>query len=231
MDSRHAAQADQAVFPNVFAIIALGGATEATVWSNYYPIGAVEDTQSSIPYGVPMDNNYFYILDEALDPVPYGVAGELYIGGVGVARGYMNDPGKTMNAFLPNPFLPEPGERMYKTGDLGRMLPSGVMEFLGRKDHQVKIRGFRVELGEIESQLVKLKHVREAVVVDRPDKEGIPHLCAYVAFDQEMTAQQLQDEIGEQAARLHGTFDLHPARAITADREWQNRPQGASRAG
>ncbi|WP_372339124.1 amino acid adenylation domain-containing protein [Cohnella sp. WQ 127256] len=187
-------------FPNASAI-ALGGATEATVWSNYYPIGAVEDTQSSIPYGVPMDNNYFYILDEELNPVPYGVAGELYIGGVGVARGYMNDPGKTMNAFLPNPFLPEPGERMYKTGDLGRMLPSGVMEFLGRKDHQVKIRGFRVELGEIESQLVKLKHVREAVVVDRPDKEGIPHLCAYVAFDQVMTSQQLRDEL---ASKLPG---------------------------
>ncbi|WP_256758213.1 non-ribosomal peptide synthetase [Cohnella sp. WQ 127256] len=179
-------------FPNA-EVIALGGATEATVWSNYYPIQGVERTQTSIPYGNPMDNNTFYILDNQLSPVPYGVAGELYIGGVGVARGYMNDSEKTANAFVLNPFLPGPGERMYKTGDLGRMLPNGAMEFLGRKDHQVKIRGFRVELGEIESHLFKHEQIREAVVLSKQDTDGVAYLCAYVVCHEPMTSQQLRE--------------------------------------
>ncbi len=182
----------RSIFPNA-EVIALGGATEATVWSNYYPIRAVEKTQTSIPYGNPMDNNTFYILDDQLNPVPYGVAGELYIGGIGVARGYMNDSEKTANAFVHNPFVTEPEAKMYKTGDLGRLLPNGTMEFLGRKDYQVKIRGYRVELGEIESHLFKHERIREAVVLSKQDTDGVAYLCAYIVFHEPMTSQQLRE--------------------------------------
>ncbi|QMV44171.1 non-ribosomal peptide synthetase [Cohnella cholangitidis] len=199
-------------FPNA-EVIALGGATEATVWSNYYPVQAVEKTQTSIPYGNPMDNNTFYILDDQMSPVPYGVAGELYIGGVGVARGYMNDSEKTANSFVPNPFIDEPGSTMYKTGDLGRMLPSGAMEFLGRKDHQVKIRGFRVELGEIESHLFKHEQIREAVVLSKQDADGVAYLCAYVVFHETMTSQELREYL---SAKLPGY--MVPSAFVTLER-------------
>lgn len=161
-------------------VISLGGATEGTVWSNYFPVSTVEASWSSIPYGKPIDNNTFYILDDHMRPVPKGVTGELYIGGVGVATGYANDADKTAASFVPDPFTPGLGGMMYKTGDLGRMLSDGNMEFLGRKDFQVKIRGFRVELGEIESILQRLEQVREAVVDVRKDSHNLNQLCAYL---------------------------------------------------
>ncbi len=165
-------------FPNA-QVVSLGGATEATVWSNYFPVKEVDPTWKSIPYGVPIDNNFFYILDEYLRPVPPGEQGELYIGGVGVARGYANDKEKTDYAFVPDPFNNELGGRMYRTGDIGRMLPDGNMEFLGRIDQQVKIRGFRVELGEIESVLRQYKFVDQAVVT-APEVDGLRHLAGYI---------------------------------------------------
>ncbi|OQP45852.1 hypothetical protein A4H97_31915 [Niastella yeongjuensis] len=170
-------------FPSA-ELISLGGATEATVWSNYYPINEVHQSWSSIPYGKPIKNNTFYILDDNLQPVPKGVAGELYIGGVGVARGYANDPEKTAAAFKPDPFGDRPGGIMYKTGDLGRLLPDGNMEFLGRKDNQVKIRGFRVELGEIESVLQKHENIKGAIVDIYNDAAGMNQLCAYLLADE-----------------------------------------------
>jgi amino acid adenylation domain-containing protein len=166
-------------FPNV-RVISLGGATEATVWSIDYPVEALDPSWVSIPYGRPLANNTFYILDRHLDPVPPGVVGDLYIGGVGVARGYAEDREKTAASFLPDPFAGLPGARLYRTGDLGRWQDEGNIEFLGRADHQVKIRGFRVELGEIESQLAKHSAVRETVVVDRVDRAGDKFLCAYI---------------------------------------------------
>lgn len=179
-------------FPHA-RVISLGGATEGTVWSIYYPIEKVTEYQTSIPYGKPMDNNYFYILDDNRKVVPYGVAGELYIGGVGVARGYANDVEKTAAAFVENRFIP--GEKMYKTGDLGRMLPDGNIEFLGRKDHQVKIRGYRVELGEIENQLLKYEDIREAVAVDRTDARGSKYLCVYFVSDRDITLSELREHL------------------------------------
>ncbi|RAJ77622.1 amino acid adenylation domain-containing protein [Chitinophaga dinghuensis] len=166
-------------FPGV-QVISLGGATEGTVWSNYFPIKAVDKSWSSIPYGKPIDNNTFYVLDDYLRPVPKGVAGELYIGGVGVAAGYANDKEKTAAAFRPDPFTHRQGGMMYKTGDLGRIMADGNMEFLGRKDFQVKIRGFRVELGEIESVLQRHELIREAVVDVRKDSNNLHQLCAYL---------------------------------------------------
>jgi amino acid adenylation domain-containing protein len=162
-------------------VISLGGATEGTVWSNYFPVKEkVPADWASIPYGRPLANNFFYILNEQLQPQPIGVPGELYIGGVGVARGYANDEDKTNYSFVKDPFSDKAGGRMYRTGDLGRMMPSINMEFIGRKDNQVKIRGYRIELGEIESVLNQCEVVRQAVVLAKEDKDKKKRLVAYV---------------------------------------------------
>ncbi len=118
-----------------------------------------------MPIGRPISNTQIYLLDANLNPVPVGVPGELHIAGKGLARGYLNRPELTAEKFIPNPYSDEPGSRMYKTGDLARYLPDGLIEYLGRIDHQVKIRGFRIELGEIESQLSQRPDVREVVVL------------------------------------------------------------------
>ncbi|EPR12948.1 non-ribosomal peptide synthetase [Ruminiclostridium papyrosolvens] len=185
-------------------VISLGGATEGTIWSIYYPIKEVGQFQTSIPYGMPLDNNFFYILDENKNPVPKGVAGELYIGGVGVARGYINRPELTTERFIPDPFVSEIRNpyssnmlMMYRTGDYGRMMSDGNIEFLGRVDHQVKIRGFRVELGEIESLLLKHEAIREAVVADRETKTGDKYLCAYIVTHEDCSAGTLREFLSQ----------------------------------
>jgi amino acid adenylation domain-containing protein len=179
-------------------VISLGGATEGTVWSNYYPIEKVDEYWTSIPYGRPISNNLFYILDEQQRPVPKGVVGELYIGGVGVARDYANDEQKTTASFMPDPFRQDLGGRMYRTGDLGRMLPDGNMEFLGRKDHQVKIRGYRVELGEIEHQLHKYEGIQEAVVMcaDADENSRDKELIAYIVGSRRIDKALLNAYLG-----------------------------------
>lgn len=176
-------------------IISLGGATEGTVWSNYFPIEKVDEEWSSIPYGKPIRNNYFYVLDENLNPVPEGVIGELHIGGIGVARGYDNDPEKTGKSFILDPFSTELGGRMYKTGDLGRWLPGGNMEFMGRKDYQVKINGHRVELEEIINVLNDVKSISEAYVLAKDNKTGSKYLVAYVVSKEEKEIAVLKKEL------------------------------------
>jgi acyl carrier protein len=153
-------------------VVSLGGATEASIWSILYPIGEIPATWTSIPYGRPMANQAFHVLDQAGHPAPVGVPGELHIGGVGVADGYHARPDLTAEKFVPDPFSARPGVRLYRTGDLGRRFADGVIEFLGRRDHQVKIRGFRIELGEIEAVLTAHPAVREAVVLARQE-EGL----------------------------------------------------------
>jgi len=144
-------------------VIALGGATEATIWSNFNVVGTVDPSWPSIPYGRPIQNARYYVLDERRDPAPIDVPGDLYIAGQCLALGYHGDPGQTAERFVADPSVP--GERMYATGDRARWRPDGNLQFLGRLDHQVKIRGFRVELGEIESALAAIESVRASVVV------------------------------------------------------------------
>lgn len=176
----------------------LYGPTETTTYSTYTQIekGACE---SSI--GRPIANTQVYILDSHLQPVPIGVVGELYIGGKGVTRGYLNRPELTAERFIliPDPFNQKPGTRLYKTGDLARYRPNGSIDFLGRSDHQVKVRGFRIELGEIEEVLRQHPAVREAVVVAREDIPGDKHLVAYVAAAQGQTPaiKNLQSSLQE----------------------------------
>jgi amino acid adenylation domain-containing protein len=164
------------------------GPTEGTTFTCCYGIPRpLEDSLRSIPIGRPIGNTEVYVLDRTLQPVPIGVAGELYIGGMGLARGYLHRPDLTAERFLPHPFSPEPGARLYQTGDLARYLPDGTIEFLGRRDQQVKIRGFRIEPGEIEAVLTHHPAVREAVVLAREDKPGDKQLVAYVVPQQKQT--------------------------------------------
>ena len=154
------------------------GPTEASVIATaYYPPAG--DVPEPLPIGKPIDNVRIYILDQHQQPVPVGVAGELHIGGVGVARGYLNRPDMTAQKFVSDPFRPDAGARLYKTGDLARYRSDGQIEFAGRRDFQIKIRGFRVEPGEIEAALGRHASVREAVVIAREDG-GDKRLIAYV---------------------------------------------------
>ncbi|MEO1096056.1 MAG: amino acid adenylation domain-containing protein [Cyanobacteria bacterium J06638_28] len=151
------------------------------------------DWPSRPPIGQPIANTQVYLLNnEEMQPSPSKETGEVYIGGLGVARGYLNRPEKTRECFVSNPFDPE-GNRLYKTGDLARYRPDGVLEFLGRIDHQVKIRGFRIELGEIEAALAQHPLVRETVVIAREDVPGDKRLVAYVVlFQQTSTVNELR---------------------------------------
>jgi pyochelin synthetase len=161
-------------------LISLGGATEASIWSIYYPIGDVDPSAPSIPYGFPLRNQTFHVLDHALRDCPEWVAGELYIGGDGLAQGYLNDAKRTDERFLTHPVT---GRRIYRTGDLGRYLPTGAIEFLGREDHQVKVRGHRVELAEVEAALLSHPAVRGAVVLADGADALRRRLVAFVEFD------------------------------------------------
>ncbi|WP_145625238.1 bacitracin non-ribosomal peptide synthetase BacC, partial [Bacillus paralicheniformis] len=166
------------------------GPTETVVGCMIYQYDAGRDRQVSVPIGKPASNVQLYILDERQEVQPVGIAGELYISGDGVAKGYLNKPELTSEKFLPNPFLP--GERMYRTGDLARMRPDGHIEYLGRIDHQVKIRGYRIELGEIEHQLLRHSDIKEAAVAAKTDQSNDQVLCAYVVSERDITQEDIK---------------------------------------
>ncbi|MEG3905890.1 amino acid adenylation domain-containing protein [Microcoleus sp. B4-C5] len=163
------------------------GPTEATVGATIYDLSVADTTLKELPIGRPLGNVQTYILDGNRQPVPIGIPGELHIGGAGLARGYLNRPDLTDERFIPNPFSNEPGERLYKTGDLARYLPDGNIEFIGRIDNQVKIRGFRIELGEIETAISQHPLVKEAVVIATENNTGNKQIVAYISLPTEVT--------------------------------------------
>ncbi|MCE7002317.1 amino acid adenylation domain-containing protein [Kibdelosporangium philippinense] len=167
--------------------ISLGGATEASIHSIIYPVDAVDPKWTAIPYGWPMANQEAYILDDNLQPVPIGVPGELHLGGIGVASGYLNRPELTESKFVDRD-----GRIIYKTGDLARWRADGVIELLGRKDFMVKVNGLRIELGEIESVLRGHDAVAEAVVMARTDSVGDRHLVGYVLSESGVQSEELR---------------------------------------
>jgi len=151
----------RAAFGEDLTIVNQYGATECTMSQSFYSVPHAETDLGTSLAGRPIANAQLYILDKRLSLVPVGVSGEVYIGGVGVARGYLHDPAQTAERFIPHPFSREPGARLYRTGDLARYRPGGDIELLGRIDHQVKLRGLRVELAEIEATLNLHEDVRE----------------------------------------------------------------------
>ncbi|XCN74100.1 MAG: amino acid adenylation domain-containing protein [Candidatus Electrothrix aestuarii] len=162
-------------------VISLGGATEASIWSIHFPIDTVDSSWKSIPYGKPLRNQQFHVLNESLEPCPVLVPGSLYIGGIGLALGYWRDEEKTQAAFIHHP---QTGERLYKTGDLGRYLADGNIEFLGRDDFQIKLNGFRIELGDIESAL-RQHPVAEDTLVTVHGQGDNKFLVAYLTTREE----------------------------------------------
>ncbi|WP_143192229.1 non-ribosomal peptide synthetase, partial [Paenibacillus helianthi] len=171
-------------------LINMYGITEVTVHATYREVteGDIEGEKSNIGHPIPTTTTY--ILDEQQKPVPLGVIGELFIGGKGIARGYLNREELTRNRFLANPF--KPGEKMYRSGDLARWLPDGTLEYMGRMDHQVKIRGYRIECGEIEAQLLKHESVNETLVMARESEDGSKYLAAYIVSETQVDVTELR---------------------------------------
>ncbi|WP_241566832.1 non-ribosomal peptide synthetase [Hahella sp. KA22] len=189
------------------------GPSEATVCCSTYSLA---ELSTALSIGSPIANTQLYVLSPNQSLQPIGVTGELYIGGAGLARCYLNRPDLTAEKFIPNPFNDDPNDRLYRTGDLARWLPDGNLEFLGRIDHQVKIRGFRIELGEIEAVLLQHEAIREAVVVAREDRDD-KRLVAYVVAVADKTASNsLIDEL-RQIIKQQLPDYMTPAAFVTLD--------------
>jgi non-ribosomal peptide synthetase component F len=165
-------------------LVNLYGPTEGSITATYYRCSP-ETGDRTVPIGRPVANAQVYILDDNLEPLPRGIAGEIYIGGNGLAWGYLNRPQLTARKFIPDPFSAAAGARLYKTGDLGRFSANGNVEYAGRVDTQVKVRGFRIELGEIEAKLKEHEGVKDAVAIASEDEKGHKRLVAYVIAGRE----------------------------------------------
>ncbi|MDP9835694.1 amino acid adenylation domain-containing protein [Neorhizobium huautlense] len=155
-------------------LFSLGGATEASIWSNFYPVTKIDPAWKSIPYGFGLSGQQLHVLDTHGRPCPVGVTGEIHIEGFGLAEGYLNDAEKTQASF----FIHDSGRRLYRTGDLGRVMPDGAIEFLGRKDFQLKIRGHRIEAGDVETNLIRHPEIDQALVFAMPSADRHPMLAA-----------------------------------------------------
>jgi len=190
------------------------GPTENTTFTTFYSIDDAASFNGSVPIGRPVSNTSVYILDRCLNPVPIGVQGELYAGGDGVARGYLERSELNAERFVPDLFSKAPHARLYRTGDLVRYRPSGEIEFIGRIDNQVKVRGYRIELGEIETVMKQVGGVREAVVVAREEEGGEKRLVGYVVGGWESeheVAAELRGYLRERFRSFASTSSTHSA--------------------
>jgi amino acid adenylation domain-containing protein len=197
------------------------GPTESTTFAAYYRVQEVEEQATSLPIGRPVANTQIYLLDAQQKPVPLGVVGEIYIGGAGLARGYLNDPHLTATRFIPNRFSNNPTSKLYKSGDLGRYSSDGNIHFVGRRDHQVKIRGYRIELGEIEVVLTQHPLLQKSIVIVREDNPDNKYLVAYVVAKQTPapTSQELRHFLQQKlpAYMLPSAFVLLDTLPLTAN--------------
>lgn len=184
-------------------IISLGGATEASIWSIYYPISILDSHWNSIPYGKPLTNQKFYVLNDYLEDCPLWVKGDLYIAGKGLALEYFQDKKRTEESFF---YHQKKGERLYKTGDLGRYLPDAHIEFCGRKDRQIKIRGYRIELDEIEKNLMAHPKIKSALVLVHKNQWNSDILIAYVILQPHLRLEK--NQVNEYLKSLLPTFML-----------------------
>ena len=208
-------------------LLNLYGSSEVAADVTSHEVGSTEGILS-IPIGRPIANIQAYVLDGNLRPVPVDVPGDIYIGGEGLARGYLNLPELTAEKFIPDPFSGRPGARLFKTGDLGRYLPDGNIEYRGRRDHQVKMRGFRIELNEIEATLKTHPEVRDAVVVAREERDD-KHLVAYIVAEGERPATSELRASAPEAAGLYGALRVCAAgRAALDDQRQDQSPRPSS---
>jgi len=200
----------KALVPEV-QILSIGGPTETTIWNIGYLIEEVDPAWKSIPYGRPMANSKYYILNEALEDCPVWVPGQMYCAGVQLAKGYWRNEQKTRANFITHP---RTGERIYRTGDLGRYLPDGNIEFLGRVDFQIKIRGHRIEAGEIEAMLTQHPAVRAAVVTAIGKEQNQERLVAYVVPDEKLAPSNHQ---GSPAHKLAEAYEPDQLEGVLVD--------------
>src|SRR6185369_8613603 len=209
---RHETVVPQAVLYNEY------GPTEGSVWST---VQQCRGCSGTVPIGRPIANVRLYVLDERQAVLPLGVSGELYVGGAGVTRGYLNDAALTAQKYVPDPYGGERGGRLYRTGDVGRYRRGGELEFVGRVDGQVKVRGYRVEVGEIEAVLEGHGGVQGAVVMVRASERGEAQLVGYVvAAGQEVSGAELRQWLGERLPEY-----MVPSRVLVL-REWPLMPNG-----
>jgi amino acid adenylation domain-containing protein len=209
----------RAVSPNT-RIVSLGGATEASIWSIAYPIGEVDSAWRSIPYGKPLANQQFYILNKFSELCAVGQIGELYIGGAGVALGYCNKPELTAERFVRDPRSRFPAAKMYRTGDFGRWQSDGNIEFLGRIDEQIKVNGHRIELAEVESRLAQCPGVDQCAVTALEDSPGIRRLVAHVVSrNASIKPKEIRSELRKHlpAAMVPGSIVLVASLPMTAN--------------
>ncbi len=213
----------EALLPRVKELWNLYGPTETTIWSS---VEKIEPGDRVLSIGRPIANTQLYVVDKAGEPVSVGVAGEIWIGGDGVALGYHRRPELTAERFVHDRFSDRPGARLYRTGDLGRWLPDGRLQHLGRIDNQVKIRGFRIELGEIEAALDAHPMIRQSAVVMREIAPGDTYgIVAYIVADggEDLTVSEVRRYLRSHPARLHDPILCHDTAIAPFDCKWQAR--------
>ncbi|KVN88988.1 non-ribosomal peptide synthetase [Burkholderia ubonensis] len=203
------------------AFVNMYGLTEATVHVTWHRITCADTARASCPIGLPLPDLRVYLLDDALRPTPVGVPGEICVSGPGLARGYLGEPALTAEKYLPDPLAPQPGARMYRSGDTARLRHDGQLEFLGRRDGQVKVRGYRIELNEIRAALASHPDVSDAAVLVRPNAEDLPRLvaCVVAATARQPDSQALRAHLADRVPgyMIPASFHVMPSLPLTSN--------------